>query len=125
MNKYETLFDDILKQTQSRALQWKQVRRHANSDLIFNPSLVFRQFSSEFLRSGSHFTLLLVEKKYDDPEHDFAYQKYVPEVLVVDDEGELVATLTDSVIERRDLLRLADMVESRSDKASKLFDTGP
>lgn len=122
MNKYEALFDEILKQTQARALEWRQLRRSANADLIFNPTLVYRQFSTEMQRRGHSFTLLLVEKKYDDPEHDFAYQRYAPELLVVDDDGELVTTLTDSVIEWRDLMRLASMVEAQSDKVSKLFD---
>jgi hypothetical protein len=39
----------------------------------------------------------------------------------MDEDGELITTLTDSVIERRDLMRLADMVEVSSDKANKLF----
>lgn len=125
MNKYEILFDEIIKQTEARKLSWKQLRRHANSELIFNPSLVFRQFSADFPREGNNFKLLLIEKKYDDPERDFAYEKYVPEVLIVDEEGELVTTLTDSVIERADLLRLADMVETRSDNANKLFSSVP
>jgi hypothetical protein len=124
MNKYETLFDDIIQQTKSRELHWKQLRRNANSDLIFNPHLVFRQFAADFARGEHNFKLLLIEKKYEDPEHDFAYEKYMPEVLVVDDEGELVTTLTDSVIERSDMLRLADMVETRSDKAANLFNPG-
>lgn len=124
MNKYETLFDEIINQTRARSLNWKQVRRHENSELIFDPNLVFRQFSADFPRNGANFKLLLIEKKYDDPEDDFAYARFAPEILVVDDEGELVATLTDSVIERADMLRLVDMVETRNDKASKLFDTG-
>jgi hypothetical protein len=121
MNKYEALFHEIVELTKLRELQWKQLRRGAHSDLIFNPNLVFRQFSAEFPRGGEDFKLLLVEKKYEDPEHDFAYERYAPEVLVMDEDGELITTLTDSVIERRDLMRLADMVEVSSDKANKLF----
>lgn len=123
MNKYEKLFEDIAKQTRAGSLKWKQLRRHANSDVIFSASLVFRQFSADFERSGNQFKLLLVEKKYEDPEFDFAYDKYRPELLVIDEDGELVVTLSDSVIERNDLTRLADMVETHSDKASKLFDS--
>lgn len=123
MNKYEKLFDEIIRQTRSGELQWKQVRRHSNSDLIFSPNFVFRQFTSNLTRGGNDFKLLLVEKKYEDPEHDFVYDKYRPEILVIDDDGELVATLTDSVIDRSDIVRLADIVETRSDKANKLFDT--
>lgn len=124
MNKYEVLFNEIVDLTQSQELSWKQARRHANSELIFNPNSVFRQFTADFPRGDTEFKLLLVEKKYDDPDHDFAYERYVPEVLIVDSEGELVTTLTDSVIERANLLRLADMVETRSDKAHKLFEPG-
>ena len=123
MNKYETLFDEIVRQTKAKRLSWKQIRRNSNSDLIFNPSLVFRQFSTTFERAGNDFTLLLLEKKYDDPEHDFAFEKYLPELLVIDHDGELVATITDSVIERSDMIRLANLVETLSDKANKLFDT--
>ncbi|GAB3426496.1 hypothetical protein NX773_20275 [Massilia solisilvae] len=85
MNKYEALFDEILQQTQARELEWRQLRRSANADLIFNLTLVYRQFSAEMQRRGHLLTLLLVEKKYDDPEHDFAYQRYSPELLVVDE----------------------------------------
>ncbi|EZH81725.1 MULTISPECIES: hypothetical protein [Aeromonas] len=123
MNKYEKLFEEVIRQTRTGTLKWKQLRRHSNADLIFSPTLVFRQFSADFERAGNQFKLLLVEKKYEDPEFDFAYDKYRPELLVVDDDGELVATMTDSVIERSHLMRLADMVETRSDKASKLFDS--
>ena len=120
MNKYELLFDEIENGTRSGSIKWKQIRRSANSDVIFNPNLAFRQFSAKFTRGKNDFTLLLVEKKYDDPDHDFAYEKYQLELLVVDD-GELVVTLTESVIERQQLIRLVDMVERRSDRAGKLF----
>jgi hypothetical protein len=36
----------------------------------------------------------------------------------------LVTTLTDSIIGRKDLLRLAGMVQLHNDKARKLFDVG-
>ena len=122
MNKYEALFAEIYKQTKLGRLIWKQIRRHSNSELIFNPNLVFRQFSCSFSRGDNDFTLLLLEKKYDDPDHDFAFEKYLPELLVVDSDGELVATLTDSIIERVEMIRLAHLVEAKNDKANKLFD---
>lgn len=124
MNKYELLFDEIVKQTKSGKLHWKQVRRGSNSDLIFNPNLVFRQFETTFDRGGNEFKILLLERKFEDPEHDFVYEKYIPELLVIDEDGELIATLTDSLIERADMIRLANAVETKSDKAKKLFDSG-
>jgi hypothetical protein len=120
MNKYEKLFAEIYSQTKAGTLKWKQLRRQANSDLIFNPNLVWRQFAADFERDENAFTIILVEKKYDDPDFDFAYEKYSPELLVVDD-GELVATISDSIIERTDMIRLANLIEIKSDKAKKLF----
>jgi hypothetical protein len=120
MNKYEVLFQEILQKTQIGQIVWRQVRKNLNSDLIFNPNLVFRQFEGSFERGGEEYTLLLLEKKYEDPEQDFVFDRYVPELLVVS-EGELVATMSDSVIDRASLSRLASLVETRSDKASKLF----
>jgi hypothetical protein len=120
MNKYESLFRDILRGTRDRKVRWKQLRRTANTHLIFNPAGVFRQYEARLERGDEEYTLLFVEKKYEDPEHDFVYEKYAPELLVVD-EGELIVTLSDSVIQRSDLIALSELIEERSDKASKLF----
>lgn len=120
MNKYEKLFAEIYSQTKAGTLKWKQLRRQANSDLIFNPNLVWRQFAADFERDENTFTIILVEKKYEDPDFDLSYEKYAPELLVID-EGELVATISDSVIEKNDMIRLSNLVEMKSDKAKKLF----
>ncbi len=120
MNKYEQLFSELLLLTKNDDLRWKQLKKHQNAELIFNPQLVWRQYSSELERGGNIFTVILVEKKCEDPEMDFAYEKYIPELLIIDD-GELIATLNDSVIEKRDMINLASLVETKSDKARKLF----
>jgi len=120
MNKYEKLFSEILSLTKNGDLRWKQLKRHQNSELIFNPNLIWRQYSGELERDGNTFTIILVEKKCEDPEFDFAYEKYIPELLIVDD-GELIATINDSVIEKNDMINLANLVETKSDKAKKLF----
>lgn len=121
MNKYEKLFRQILDQTHSGDLAWRQERRGAYADIIYNPQTVFRLYSADFSRKDNQFKLLLVEKKFDDPEQDFAYQAYAPQLLVIDDD-ELIATLTDSIIERRDFINLIDLVESNNDRANSLFD---
>lgn len=121
MNKYEELFEEILDKTVTGKLKWKQIARFSNSDVIFSPNTVFRQFAADFRRKGEAFKLILVEKKYEDPEFDFAYDRYRPEILIVDLDGELIASLTDSVIEHKKLAQLSEIVETRSDKATKLF----
>ncbi|UQN37164.1 hypothetical protein MTR80_05535 [Alcaligenes aquatilis] len=120
MNKYEKLFSEIYSQTKAGTLKWKQLRRQANSDLIFNQNFVWRQFAAEFERGENIFTIILVEKKYEDPDFDSPYEKYYPELLIIDG-GELVSMISDSVIEKNDLIRLANLVEMKSDKAKRLF----
>lgn len=120
MNKYEILFEEINSQTKNGTLKWKQVAKGSNSALIFNSNLVYRQFSCQFTRGEDEFTVIFVEKKYEDPESDFAYEKYLPEIIVVEGD-ELVAEITESVIEGSDMRKLARLIESKSDKSVKLF----
>jgi len=120
MNKYEMLFNEILDKTISGAIQWCQINKSSHSGIIFNPSLVFRQYEASYSRHGADYTLLVVEKKYDDPEHDYQLEKYFPELLILSDD-ELVTSLTDSVIDRSDFFKLIDAIEIRNEKAKKLF----
>jgi len=122
MNKYEELFDSIYKQTKNNQLKWKQLKKSANADVIFNPNLVFRQFAATYIKNEDEFEVVFIEKKFDDPEHDYAYERYASEIIVLDEDNELIATLTDSVIERGDMLKLAELIEQKSDRAKKLFD---
>lgn len=121
MNKYEILFQEIIQQTEAGILSWKQIERQSNADIIYKPYQVFRQFSADFTRSGADFKLFLIEKKCDDPEADSGYRDIAPEILVVDERGELVTTLTDSVISHSGLIRLADTVGVRNDNVARLF----
>lgn len=121
MNKYERLFQEILDRTGSRELVWRQLPRTANADLIFHLGRVFRQFAAVLPREGEDFTVVLVEKRVEEAQLFASVERYAPELLVLDQRGELVTTLTDSVIELKDMLRLAQLVEVQSDTASKLF----
>ncbi|WP_296000965.1 hypothetical protein [Rugamonas sp.] len=126
MNEYEALFEEIVERTKSKSLHWRQLNRRDNTEIILNAHLVLRQFTADFARGKYHFTLLLIEKKEDDALFDPLFQisprqNSEPEILVLDD-GELITTLTDSIIDRWAMLRLLDLVETRSDKVRKLFD---
>jgi len=120
MNKYEMLFKEILDRTRDGKLKWKQLNKRANSEVIFNPNLVFRQFSSQLIRDDTEYELLLVEKKFVDPDDDFLLDRYALELLILE-QDELVTCMTESVIERKDMMKLVDLVETKSDKAKKLF----
>lgn len=120
MNRYQRFFDEILRKTKSKEILWRQIHRRENSELIFNHNLVFRQFSAPLKDSDDAYKILLVEKKYDDPEEETLFEKYDPELIITDENG-VVATLTDSVIDRSKIIELASLVELRNDKAQKLF----
>lgn len=60
------------------------------------------------------------ERKYEDADYEAPNEKYEPELLVIE-EGELVTTLNDSTVGRQDLIRLLRLVETKTDRATKLF----
>lgn len=122
MNKYEKLFKSILDKTKSKDIKWKQINKTAHSDLIFNPNLVFRQFSGLYQKGESIFQVIFVEKKMDDPEHDFAYEKYAPELLVIDEDNELLVTLTDSIINKTEMIELMTLLENKNERSKVLFE---
>ncbi|QOJ24799.1 MAG: hypothetical protein HRU78_15065 [Gammaproteobacteria bacterium] len=122
MNKYEKLFAEIAKKTEKNEIEWKQVKKSAHADLIFNPDMVFRQYSGELKKGNDTYEVVFLEKKTDDPVHDFAYQRYIPEIMIIDDKNELLVTITDSVIEKDDMLGLLQDIEEKNDRVKKLFD---
>ena len=122
MNKYEKLFAEIAKKTEKNEIEWKQVKKSAHADLIFNPDMVFRQYSGELKKGNDTYEVVFLEKKTDDPVHDFAYQRYIPEIMIIDDKNELLVTITDSVIEKDDMLGLLQAIEEKNDRVKKLFD---
>lgn len=119
MNKYEKLFKSIYDQTESHEIKWRLISKDAHSELIFNPNLVFRQFSGKFVKGDDTFEVVFVEKKAD---FDFPYEKYIPEILIIDEDNELLVTLTDSMIDRSEMMQLLGLIEERNDRTSKLFD---
>lgn len=117
MNKYEELYKEILTETRSGQMSWKQERKDAYPNVVLNSNYVRRLFSANFQRDGDDYVVLLTEKKYEDPEFDLAFERFKIELLVLD-EGELIIALDDSTI---DVSTLADLVETKSDRARKLF----
>jgi len=122
VNKYEKIFKDIVDKTSLNEIEWKQTSKSAHSDLIFNPDMTFRQYTGEYKKGENTYEVVFVEKKYDDPIHDFAYQAYRPEILIIDDNNELLVTLTDSIIEKSALSDLVNDIEDKNDRVKKLFE---
>lgn len=122
MNKYEKLFSEIAEKTKKNEIKWKQIRKSAHADLIFNPDMVYRQYSGELKKGSDTYEVVFIEKKTDDPIHDFAFQRYMPEIMIIDDKNELLVTITDSVIEKDDMIALVQAINEKNDRVKKLFD---
>ena len=120
MNKYEKLFHEVVVATKNNEIHWVQQNRFSNQEFIFNVSLVHRQFKGEFAKKGELFNLLLVEKKYADPQEEYL-DRWIPELHFLSS-NELVFSITDSVVERDEFYKLVELVESKNAKAKKLFD---
>lgn len=120
MNRYELLFKEIADQTDAGLIRWKEVGRRADIEIFYRHGEVFGQFEAEFSRGAAKYQLILVERMVEDLERDFP--KYVPEVLVMD-QGEILATLSDAVIDRRELLQFAKTVRGLSEYHNRLFDS--
>jgi hypothetical protein len=121
MNKYEKLFEEIVNKTKDNKIAWRQSSKTAHADLIFNPDMVYRQYSGELSKDGETYNVVFVEKKADDPVHDFAYQRYMPEIMIIDSKNELLLTLTDSVIDKGDMINLVKEIEEKNDRTRKLL----
>ncbi|WP_372353808.1 hypothetical protein ACDH63_07455 [Xanthomonas axonopodis pv. maculifoliigardeniae] len=122
MNKYEEIFEKIVDKTNSGEISWRQVKKDSNSNLIFNADYSFRQYEGKFENKGQEFQILLVEKKMPDPEHDMAYERYMPEILIIDENKDLIVTMTESVIERGKIGDLAQEIEQKNGILNKLFE---
>jgi hypothetical protein len=121
MSNEQIVFDDIAQKTKTDKLSWSIVGNQYASGLIFQPSAVYRIFKSDYLRDPSDiYEILLVEKKYPDPDWDFAIEKYKVELVFIQN-GALVATLDEFSIDFTQLVTLARLIESKSTQARKLF----
>jgi hypothetical protein len=121
MSNEQIVFDDIVIKTQSNQLSWSIVGNQYASSLIFQPSAVYRIFKTNYFRDQfDSYELLLVEKKFPDPDWDFAIEKYKVELVFIQS-GVLVATLDEYAVDFNRLVELARLIESKSTQAKKLF----
>lgn len=121
MSNEQAVFNDIAKKTADDQLSWTIVNSQYASGLIFQPAAVYRIFKADYLRGPSDlYEVLLIEKKFPDPDWDFSIEKYKVELAFIQN-GVLVATIDEYVIDFNQLVGLARTVEGKSVQARKLF----
>lgn len=114
------LFERIAKATSAGKLSWSLAPKGRYADVIFQPNHVFRVFETTYTKDDDDYTVLLVEKKYEDPDWDFAVEKYRPEMYFLFDR-EIVLTIDEDVVDLNHLIRLVRRVELNTDRAKKLL----
>jgi hypothetical protein len=120
MSNETKLFRKIVQETEAGELEWKLVPRGRYSELIFQPNQVFRLFQTTFTKDDDDYTVLLVEKKYDDPDWDFELEKYRPEVYFLYDQS-IVLVIDEDTVDMNQLIRLVKRVELSTDRAKRLL----
>jgi hypothetical protein len=122
MNEYERLFAEIVERTKDGSLQWRQVSRKDNAELLLNADTVIRQFEAIFTRDEHPYKLLLLEKRVIEEGWFLRSERRTPELHVVDD-GELLTSLDRLYIHPDDIRSLLGLVEPHADRSRRLFGT--
>lgn len=121
MNGEQAVFQDIKNRTASDSLTWSIANPSAFAHLIFQSPHVYRLFKTSYTRGDDdYYDLLLVEKKFGDPDWDYSIEKYKLELIFIQN-GNLIATLDEYSIDFSQLASLARLVETKSTQAKKLF----
>lgn len=105
--------NNLLNKTRNEELKWKIVSNEKWDHLIFQKNFVYRSLEAEYKLKGKEYTVVLIEKKYEDPEHEYYYEKYSVEVLLLKD-GSLITTISENEVDREELLKLLGQADMKS-----------
>jgi uroporphyrinogen-III synthase len=122
MSKHTNFIKDIYGKTQTNKIQWKLDVASRYDDVIFSSQLAFRCFSTNLKSSGESYDLLLIEKKAPELNEDSGITSDVHHCELSILKGrQLVITLTEEHVGRRNLMDLLEVVEDTNSDAEKLF----
>jgi hypothetical protein len=121
MSNQQAVVDEILDKTNKGSIAWSITSNQYASEFIFQPSSVYRIFKANYQRTpGDIYEVLLVEKKFGDPDWDFELEKYRVELLFIQG-GVLVASLDEYSVDQSSLITLVRLAEIKSAQAKRLF----
>jgi hypothetical protein len=119
MDQFDRIIFDIRRKTSDEELDWKIVPPASVSRIVLNPDRVVRAYSADYPVQERIYPLVFVERRvelfdgYSSP-----YESLDFEVFVLDsDDGEVVLTLYDGVVDRDDLVKLSGLIKTHNDRA--------
>ncbi len=123
MDRYDRIVRDIQQKTDDEAIHWKVVNADRYSSVLMNPFRVIRAFTADYPIGGKKYDLLFVERKvdYHDDFGDLA-EGYGFDLFILDEEGQIVLSLYEGVVDRDDLLKLSGLIDEHNDRVKDFFE---
>jgi hypothetical protein len=123
MDRYDRIIRDIQQRTDDEAIHWKVVNVDRYSSVLMNTFRVIRAFAADYPVGEKKYDLLFVERKVDYHD-DFgdSTEGYGFELVVLDEDGQLVLSLYEGVVDRDDLLKLSGLIDEHNDRVKGFFE---
>src|SRR3954447_22054518 len=112
MDRYDRIIRDVQQKTDDESIQWKVVDPDRYSSVMLNIWRVLRAFTADYPVGKKDYVLLFVEKKVEYHD-DFggSTEGYDFELFVLDEDGQIVLSLYEGLVDRDDLLRLSGLID--------------
>jgi len=122
MDRYDRIIRDVRQRTDDEAIRWRVVNADRYSDVLLNSLRVIRAFAAEYPVGAKKYDLLFVERKVDLHD-DFgdSTEGYGFELFVLDEDGQIVLSLYERVVDRDDLLKLSGLIDEHNDRVKNFF----
>ncbi len=122
MDRYDRIIRDIQSRTAQESLRWKVLRPLQYPLVVTNLDRVLRAFEGNYVLKGREYRLAFVEKRvdvHDEFNNNIESRGY--ELFVLDEEGLVVLPIYPGLVDRRDLLKLAGLIDAHNDLARDFF----
>jgi hypothetical protein len=122
MNRFDRVIQDIQQKTANAELKWVIVSPGRFERVLIEPDRVLRAAAADYDLGGKKFLLLFAEKKADYFD-DFGGVREGRDfqLLILDQDGEIVLSFFDGVVDRDDLIKLAALIDDHNDRAREFF----
>ncbi len=123
MDRYDRIIRDIQQKTDDEVIHWKVANADRYSSVLMNTFRVLRVFTADYPIGEKKYDLLFVERKIDYHD-DFGYSSegYGFELFILDEDGQIVLSLYEGVVDRDDLLKLSGLIDEHNDRVKSFFE---
>src|SRR5579875_3310974 len=124
MDQFDRVIRDIQQKTASDVLRWRIVPPSKLHELAVYARRLVSAHRAEYHLGSEKYELFFVEREVDSFD-DFTSEmgvRNIPEVFVLGREGEIVLRLYSGVVEGKDLIRLASLIEGHNEQVTEFFD---